>query len=186
MLNVAHSVSLCQGVLFICLHYSIETVFYKECLKGFRKDFSCKSVVKIINYKKKDTLMDFSFSTPALLFSAISLFMMAHTNRFLALANLIRSQISLYESTKDEKLLPQINNFKIRLKVIKNSQITAILSFLLCVISMFCIFISQILIAKVAFGLSLVFLFVSLLLSLKELLLSVGALNVEMERIQNV
>ena len=110
--------------------------------------------------------------------------MMAHTNRFLALANLIRSQISLYESTKDEKLLPQIKNFKIRLKVIKNSQIAAILSFLLCVISMFCIFISQILIAKVAFGLSLVFLFVSLLLSLNELLLSVGALNVEMERIE--
>ena len=130
--------------------------------------------------------MDFSFSTPALLFSAISLFMMAHTNRFLALANLIRSQISLYENTKDEKLLPQIKNFKIRLKVIKNSQISAILSFLLCVISMFCIFISQILIAKVAFGLSLVFLFVSLLLSLRELLLSVGALNVEMERMQNV
>ena len=155
-------------------------------MKGFRKDFSCKNRIKNINYKKKDTLMDFSFSTPALLFSAISLFMMAHTNRFLALANLIRSQISLYENTKDEKLLPQIKNFKIRLKVIKNSQISAILSFLLCVISMFCIFISQILIAKVAFGLSLVFLFVSLLLSLRELLLSVGALNVEMERIQNV
>lgn len=129
--------------------------------------------------------MDFSFSTPALLFSAISLFMMAHTNRFLALANLIRSQISLYESTKDEKLLPQIKNFKIRLKVIKNSQITAILSFLLCVISMFCIFISQLIVAEIAFGVSLIFLFVSLLLSLRELLLSIGALNVEMEKIQN-
>lgn len=128
--------------------------------------------------------MTFDFSTPALLFSAISLFMMAHTNRFLALANLIRSQISLYESTKDEKLLPQINNFKIRLKVIKNSQITAILSFLLCVISMFCIFISQQLIAEIAFGVSLIFLFISLLLSLRELLLSIGALNIEMERIE--
>ena len=128
--------------------------------------------------------MTFDFSTPALLFSAISLFMMAHTNRFLALANLIRSQISLYENTKDEKLLPQINNFKIRLKVIKNSQIIAILSFLLCVISMFCIFISQQLIAEIAFGVSLIFLFVSLLLSLRELLLSIGALNIEMERIE--
>ena len=40
--------------------------------------------------------------------------MMAHTNRFLALANLIRSQISLYESTKDEKLLDsQIGNLLI-------------------------------------------------------------------------
>lgn len=128
--------------------------------------------------------MTFDFSTPALLFSVISLFMMAHTNRFLALANLIRSQISLYENTKDEKLLPQINNFKIRLKVIKNSQITAILSFLLCVISMFCVFISQQLIAEIAFGVSLIFLFISLLLSLRELLLFIGALNIEMERIE--
>ena len=170
---------------FFCrLHYNIETVLCKDSLKGFRKDFSCKSVVKIINYKKKDTLMDFSFSTPALLFSAISLFMMAHTNRFLALANLIRSQISLYESTKDEKLLGQIKNFKTRLKVIKYSQISAILSFLLCVISMIFIFISQQTFAEIAFGISLVLLFISLIFSLQELLLSIGALNIEMKRIE--
>ena len=128
--------------------------------------------------------MDFDFSTPALLFSAISLFMMAHTNRFLALAKLIRDHVALYENSKEDNILRQINNFKTRLKVIKYSQISAIVSFLLCVISMFFIFLSKQTIAEIAFGISLIFLFVSLLFSLQELLLSIGALNIEMERIE--
>lgn len=125
-----------------------------------------------------------TFSTPALLFSAISLFMMAHTNRFLALAKLIRDHVELYDKTKEDRILRQIKNFKIRLKVIKYSQITAILSFLLCVVSMFFIFLEKLIGAEISFGISLVFLFVSLIFSLHELLLSIGALNIEMERIE--
>lgn len=125
-----------------------------------------------------------TFSTPALLFSAISLFMMAHTNRFLALAKLIRDHVELYDKTKEDRILRQIKNFKIRLKVIKYSQITAILSFLLCVVSMFFIFLEKLIDAEISFGISLVFLFVSLIFSLHELLLSIGALNIEMERIE--
>ena len=125
-----------------------------------------------------------TFSTPALLFSAISLFMMAHTNRFLALAKLIRDHVELYDKTKEDRILRQINNFKIRLKVIKYSHITAILSFLLCVVSMFFIFLEKLIGAEISFGISLVFLFVSLIFSLHELLLSIGALNIEMERIE--
>lgn len=125
-----------------------------------------------------------TFSTPALLFSAISLFMMAHTNRFLALAKLIRDHVELYDKTKEDRILRQIKNFKIRLKVIKYSQITAILSFLLCVVSMFFIFLEKLIGAEISFGISLVFLFVSLIFSMHELLLSIGALNIEMERIE--
>jgi len=124
------------------------------------------------------------FSTPALLFSAISLFMMAYTNRFLALAKLIRNHIALYKTTKDKNLLRQIKNFKFRLKIIKYSQIFAILSFALCVLSMIFIFISILPFAEIAFGISLFFLFISLILSLEELLLSIGALNIEMEQIE--
>ena len=124
------------------------------------------------------------FSTPALLFSAISLFMMAYTNRFLALAKLIRNHIALYKTTKDKNLLRQIKHFKFRLKIIKYSQIFAILSFALCVLSMIFIFISILPFAEIAFGISLFFLFISLILSLEELLLSIGALNIEMEQIE--
>jgi hypothetical protein len=128
--------------------------------------------------------MEFNISTPALLFSAISLLMLAYTNRFLALASLIRQHIQLYEDKKEENTLKQIQNFKIRLKVIKYTQIFGVISFSLCVISMFLIFVSKIIPAEIVFALSLVSLFISLLLSLQEILLSIGALNIEMNRLR--
>jgi uncharacterized Tic20 family protein len=110
--------------------------------------------------------------------------MLAYTNRFLALASLIRQHIQLYEDKKEENTLKQIQNFKIRLKVIKYTQIFGVISFSLCVISMFLIFVSKIIPAEIVFALSLVSLFISLLLSLQEILLSIGALNIEMNRLR--
>jgi len=127
--------------------------------------------------------MDFSLSTPALLFSAISLFMLAFTNRFLALAKLIREHIAHYETSRDPDVKAQIQNFRLRLRVIKFTQIFAVVSFLFCLISMFLIFVSRIVSAEIAFGASLISLFISLLLSLHELFLSIGALKIEMKKI---
>ena len=127
--------------------------------------------------------MEFNLSTPTLLFSAISLFMMAHTNRFIALANLIRQYVVLYKEKKEPRVIQQIKNFRHRLNVIKFSQISAVISFLLCVVSMFLIFIFKQIYAEITFALSLLFLFVSLILSLYELSLSIGALKIEMEEL---
>ena len=128
--------------------------------------------------------MEFNLSTPALLFSAISLFMLAFTNRFLSLATLIRQHAAIYEEKRDPNTLAQIHNFSRRLKIIKYTQIFAVLSFLLCVISMFIIFVHDETLAKWFFGASLVSLFISLLFSLQELFLSIGALKLEIERIK--
>ncbi|MBN1617571.1 MAG: DUF2721 domain-containing protein [Spirochaetales bacterium] len=130
--------------------------------------------------------MNFELSTPALLFSAISLFMLAYTNRFLALAALIRQYIAMYGEHHESGLLRQIHNFEIRLKIIKYTQIAGVLSFLFCVLSMFMIFIAQILIAEIFFGTSLLLLFISLLLSLQELILSIGALKIEISKIKDI
>lgn len=129
-------------------------------------------------------MTDFSLNTPALLFSAISLFMLAHTNRFLALASLIRQQIERYESDHDENVLKQIENFRRRLKVIKYTQIAGVMSFLCCVISMFLIFVQRPLMAEVLFGASLVMMSLSLLLALHEIFLSIGALKLELKRLK--
>ncbi len=129
-------------------------------------------------------MTDFSLNTPALLFSAISLFMLAHTNRFLALASLIRQQIERYENDHDENVLKQIENFRRRLKVIKYTQIAGVVSFLCCVISMFLIFVQHPLLAEVLFGASLVMMSVSLLLALHEIFLSIGALKLELQRLK--
>ena len=128
--------------------------------------------------------MDFSISTPALLFSAISLLILAYTNKFLALAALIRQLIEQYEHKNDINVLKQINNFQIRLRVIKYTQVFGVISFLFCVISMFFIFVKWIIPAEVVFGISLIAMFISLLLSLQEIFISIGALNIELNRIK--
>lgn len=129
--------------------------------------------------------MEFTISTPAILFSAISLLMLAYTNRFLALAALVRQFIQKFAEEKDKHLLKQIHNFKRRLMIIKYTQFFGVVSFLLCVISMFSIFMKMILAAEILFALSLIALFISLLLSLQEVLLSIGALNIEMKKIED-
>ncbi len=129
--------------------------------------------------------MEIDISTPALLFSAISLLMLAYTNRFLALANLIRQYGALYKEHPETRFLKQIQNFDIRLNIIKKTQIFGVISFLFCVLCMFLIFINLIIPAEILFAISLICLFISLLLSLKELFLSIGALNVELEDIKN-
>ena len=129
--------------------------------------------------------MEIDISTPALLFSAISLLILAYTNRFLALANLIRQYGALYKEHPETRFLKQIQNFDIRLNIIKKTQIFGVVSFLFCVLCMFLIFINLIIPAEILFAISLICLFISLLLSLKELFLSIGALNVELEDIKN-
>lgn len=128
--------------------------------------------------------MEFNLSTPALFFSAISLFMLAHTNRFLALSTLIRQYIARYESHPEENVWRQILNFRKRLRVLKATQISGVFSFLACVISMFLIFVGLPFPAQTVFVASLLALFVSLVLSLQELFLSIGALDIEMQRIR--
>lgn len=128
--------------------------------------------------------MEIDISTPALLFSAISLLILAYTNRFLALANLIRQYGALYKEHPETRFLKQIQNFDIRLNVIKKTQIFGVVSFLFCVLCMFLIFVNLIIPAEILFAISLICLFISLLLSLKELFMSIGALNVELEDIK--
>lgn len=129
--------------------------------------------------------MEFSISTPALLFPAISLLMLGFTNRFLAVAALIRQHIRLYQENRDENILGQIRNFQKRLRIIKYTQASGVTSFLFCTVSMFFVFLRIQTAAEISFILSLVTMIISLLLSLEEIFLSIGALNIEMKGIQD-
>ena len=81
--------------------------------------------------------MDFTLSTPALLFPTVSLLMLAYTNRFLTLATIIRGLHDRYKNDQDDNLLGQIANLRYRVYLIRNMQIFGVLSLLFCVISMF-------------------------------------------------
>jgi hypothetical protein len=125
--------------------------------------------------------MDITFNTPALLFPAISLVMLAYTNRFIALANLVRTLYAEYlKSEKQSILFGQIKNLRYRLRLIKNMQALGILSFLSCIMCMYCIYLDNKTGADILFALSLVFFLWSLVLSLIEIQLSTKALELQL------
>jgi uncharacterized protein YqhQ len=128
--------------------------------------------------------MEFSISTPALLFSAISLLMLAYTNRFLAIANLTRESVKAYKENPTENTLKQIKHFKIRLRLIKYTQVFGVVSFLFCIICMFLIMLSKVIVAEVLFSISLITMATSLTMSLVEVLISISGLNLELEKIE--
>ncbi len=119
-------------------------------------------------------------TTPALLFPAISLLLLAYTNRFLVLAQLIR-QLKQMDTEEDHALIArQISMLRKRIVLTKRMQAFGVLSFLMCTMSMFLLFLGSELPGAVAFGISLVLLSLSLLYSFYEIQLSTNAINVEL------
>lgn len=128
--------------------------------------------------------MDITLTTPALLFPAISLLLLAFTNRFIALANLIRGLKQTYSSTHSPILVGQIDNLRERLVLIRNMQGLGILSMFLTVLCMFVLFAGENTLGKFLFGVSLLTLLASLALSLREIQISVNALNIELSEFE--
>lgn len=125
-------------------------------------------------------MKELTLATPALLFPAVSLLLLAYTNRFLALAALIRSLYDRWRSAPDDKLVRQLDNLRSRVALIRNMQTFGVLSILLCVVSMFCVYEGWSRVAGIVFGGALLSLIASLLISLREIQLSVVALNLEL------
>lgn len=131
--------------------------------------------------------MDISINTPALLFPAISLIMLAHTNRFLALANRVRSLHAEHlQGEKKASIYGQIRNLRYRLRLIKNMQAMGVMCFLTCIFCMYCIYIQQMQWAHILFAVSLIFFILSLLLSLVEIQASTKALELELSDMQGL
>lgn len=124
--------------------------------------------------------MELDLTTPALLFPAISLLLLAYTNRFLTLATLIRGLHSKYQQEPDQLLFGQIKNLRLRVILIRNMQALGVLSLLFCVVCMFLLFAEEILIGRIIFGISLILLILSLALSVYEIQISIRALEIQL------
>jgi hypothetical protein len=129
--------------------------------------------------------MEITLTTPALLFPTVSLLMLAYTNRFLTLATIIRTLHDRYKSEQDESLLAQIANLRYRVYLIRNMQIAGVLSLLMCVLSMFALFAGWIHGGQWSFAIALILLIVSMVISLRELQVSVGALDLLLMDMEN-
>ena len=123
---------------------------------------------------------ELTLTTPALLFSAISLLLLAYTNRFLAYASVVRNLHMHYKDNPDAMIVGQIQNLRKRLALTRTMQLLGIGSLLLCVLCMFLVYIDQQLAAEIIFGIALVMLIISLAISVWEIQISVKALDLHL------
>lgn len=126
-----------------------------------------------------------TITTPTLLFSAISLILLAYTNRFLGYAALVRDLHARSLSNPTDNYKQQIDNLKRRLYLIRSMQVFGVTSLFLCVITMFLVYIDLKLVATYIFAVALISLIISLAISVKEILISVKALEFHLSNIEN-
>jgi hypothetical protein len=130
--------------------------------------------------------MEITISTPALLFPAISLLLLAFTNRFLTLANLIRDLHARYKVDQNEVFVGQIANLKYRIRLIRDMQAFGVTSLLFCTVSMFALFAGWLAVGQWIFGFSLILMMIALALSLREIQISVGALDLHLQDMEHI
>lgn len=127
---------------------------------------------------------DFSLTTPALIFPALSLLMLAYTNRFVVLADLIRDLYERHQTNPDERNLDQIANLQFRMTLIKKMQMFGALAFVIAALSMLVAMINIPKVSGTLFVVSLICLVISLGYLLKELSVSIDALTIQLDDIR--
>lgn len=131
--------------------------------------------------------MEINFTTPALLFPAISLLLLAYTNRYLALANLIRKLHDEYiKGEKAHLILQQIRILRTRINLVRLMQFLGVFSFLCCVVTMYAVYLEMLEFTGFMFALSLLSLLASLIISLVEISQSTKALEWELSDMEEL
>ncbi|MFM8738829.1 MAG: DUF2721 domain-containing protein [Cytophagales bacterium] len=129
--------------------------------------------------------MELTITTPALLFPTVSLILLAYTNRFLAVAALIRKLAAQYQDDHNENIADQIKSLRLRVRLIRDMQMLSIFALFLSVVCMFSLFIGEVVLAKYIFSASLLSLMISLGMSLREIMISTHALSIQLKDIDD-
>lgn len=127
--------------------------------------------------------MTFQIDTPALLFSASSLILLAYTNRFLTIAQIVRGLKQSYDEKKNKNILIEIRNLNLRLKLIRYMQLFGVFSLFVSIFAMFMLFFKLKIVGIVFFGIGLLSLLISLGISFWEISISVDALQIHLKDI---
>ena len=131
--------------------------------------------------------IEITINTPALLFPAITLLMLAYTNRYLALASLIRKLHDEYmKGDKKAHLLQQIKILRIRINMVRQMQALGVFSFLCCVVTMYSVYKEWLGFTSYVFAASLLSLLASLVISLLEISQSTKALEWELSDMEEL
>jgi hypothetical protein len=124
--------------------------------------------------------MTLTIETPALLFSATSLILLAYTNRFLTIATIVRSLKKTYDQDGNRSILLEIKNLNLRLTLIRYMQMFGVLSLFFSVFAMMLLFFEMQQWGIILFALSLLLLLISLAVSFWEISISVNALRLHL------
>lgn len=127
---------------------------------------------------------EITLTTPALLFPAISLLLVAYTNRFNVISTRIRAMSAAYKTMPDASLMAQMKSLRSRVFIIRNMQAYGIGGLFMCVLCMFALFAHELVIGKVLFAISLLMMLASLGYSLYEVMVSVNALKLELNELE--
>lgn len=130
--------------------------------------------------------MTLHIETPALLFSATSLILLAYTNRFLTLVTIIRGLKKAYKEKENRVILLEIKNLNLRLTIIRFMQMAGVLSLFLSVLTMLVLFLDYQLTGIYLFGFSLLALLISLALCFWEINISVDALRLHLSDLTHI
>lgn len=130
-------------------------------------------------------MIELNITTPALMFSAVSLILLAYTNRFLAYAQIVRNLYAEFKKNKDAVLIGQIKNLRRRLHMIRSMQIFGVTSLFLSMASMLFLYLDMNLSGGIAFGTGLLSMIISLAISLLEIQISVKALDLHLKGMED-
>jgi hypothetical protein len=170
------------GVGLWCLEFVTEAVGDDFWKAGIARRADLREIGGLAN--RLTFAMDVSLTTPALLFPAISLLLLAYTNRFLALTSVTRNLHDSYRASHDTVYLAQIRNLRKRIRLIRDMQFFGVLSILLCTVCMLLVYVGWQVPGRWVFAGSLVSMMVSLGLSLWEVMLSGRALDLHLEDLE--
>lgn len=123
-------------------------------------------------------------NTPAILFPAISLLMLAYTNRYLALASLIRKLHSDYVAGHEPAVRAQIENLRFRMRLIRQMQLLGMLSLLVCLGSVILLLAGWGRVGSGLFGVAVLIMASSIFQCLREILHSGGALDILLKQME--
>ena len=138
--------------------------------------FAMPTLINLFSVMEELTL-----TTPALLFSAVSLILLAYTNRFLSYAQLVRTLKEQHLQHPSKVTRAQIDNLRRRLHLTRTMQALGVSSLFLCVVTMFLLYVGLVLLSAYVFGAALLLLIASLGVSLWEIQISVRALEIHLK-----
>lgn len=120
-------------------------------------------------------------STPALVFPALSVLMLAYTNKFIAISKRVRTLHSDHQLNPSPKIHSQIKVMLKRMSYIRNMQITALSGFSSNLLSIAFIFMGFNTIALIFFTLGLLLVLISLIICIIEIYTSTETMALLLE-----